>query len=112
MTLSTSRLAYLDCFDFFQKAQDDERGIRIRLDSREAATRFRHRLHYARKLDRKDNLVLYEEGHKMHGRSLFDTLEITISTEDDVVWVYIKQIRAEDYQVESLSTPSEAVRRM
>ena len=72
MPASTSRLAYDDAFECYERALKDEFGIRIRFESEADALHFRARLNTARSLDRKDNREIYSREHPMHGVSPYD----------------------------------------
>jgi hypothetical protein len=110
MVTSTSRLAYSDCFDLMDKAIADPKGIKIKFAQGEDAWHFRIRLHTARKIDRLDNMAIYEEGHGMHGRSVYDQLTMRIRLEDRTKpdgpsWLRLERIDAREFEVESLSEP-------
>lgn len=104
MVVSTSRLAYSDCFDLMEKAIADQKGIQIKFARYEDAHHFRLRLHASRKIDRNDNKVLYGEEHPMHGRSVYDQLTMRIrKLGDDSAWLRLERIDAREFEIESLS---------
>jgi hypothetical protein len=103
MVTSTSRLAYSDCFDLLDKAVADQKGIKIKFASYEDAFHFRLRLHQARKIDRKDNRELYNEGHPMHGRSVYDVLTAKIKKFDNGAWLRIERLDTREFEIESLT---------
>lgn len=110
MTLPTSRLAYTDCYNAFDQAVADRKGIRIRMPSQDKAIYYRMRLNQARKIDRRDNCEIYEEGHALHGRSAYDAIVIRLLPEvddDDVPtgnwWLYLQKQEIIPGIVESLS---------
>lgn len=103
MTISTSRLSYLDCFEIFDRAIDDPQGLRIRLDSINDATFLRMRMHTARKLDRKRNEEIYEPGEPMHGCSVYDKLILRIRQHPDGAYLYVQQISIHLGEIELLS---------
>lgn len=92
MSLPNARLAYHDCFDLFDAAVSDPKGVRVGFSEKGEATFFRMRLHNARKIDRRNNAKIYPEGDPMHGQSIYDRLVVQIREEGDMVWVYIRQI--------------------
>lgn len=104
MTISTSRLSYQDCFELMEKAVDDLKGVRICIGTLDKATFFRMRCHQARKIDRHDNLTIYQEGDKLHGASVYDVLTFRIR-EDELgeYWVYAEKTELPEGAVESLS---------
>ena len=105
MVTSTSRLAYSDCFDLMDKAIADPKGIKVKFAAGEDAWHFRIRLHTARKIDRLDNKDIYEQGHRMHGRSVYDQLTMRIRKADDHAWLRLERIDARVFEIESLTEP-------
>lgn len=105
MTLSTSTLAYTDCFAAMDAALADAKGIAIRLGTRSAADMFRMRCHYARALDRKANAETYDKGHPRHGVSEYDRLILRIREgEAGEWWVRIEENLITPTAVVSLSS--------
>ncbi len=76
MSFSKSVLAYPDIRDYFERAIESEKGIRIICTDAKAATMYKHRINYFRVLHRKDNQKLYPQDHTMHGRSPYDVLVV------------------------------------
>lgn len=105
MVTSTSRLAYSDCFDLMDKAIADPKGIKIKFAAGEDAWHFRIRLHTARKIDRNDNREIYDQGHQMHGRSVYDQLTMRIRKTSDFAWLHLERIDAREFEIESLTEP-------
>jgi len=84
MSISTSRASYLDCYQYFDQAMEQERGIRNQVQSYDYACHLRQRLHMARKIKREDNATIYDDpNHPMHGASPYDILVVKIKTEED-----------------------------
>jgi len=109
MAVSTSRIAFSDCFDLMEKAIEDSKGIRVKFASYDDAFNFRLRIHKARQIDRSDNLESYPEGHQLHGRSVYDQISCKIRTFNGGAWLKLEKITAREFEIESLSeTPSEA----
>lgn len=108
MTVSTSKVAYEDCFDFFDQALDDEKGIRVRIPTMNDAIRLRMRMNYARRLDRDDNRLVFEPGDPLYGKSIYDRLTFRICTDikTRTIWVHIDKIKNTVMAVESLSDVS------
>jgi hypothetical protein len=107
MSISESRLAYIDCFAAMDKAIDDEAGARVPMESMDAATFYRMRCHQARKIDRRRNREIYEEGHLMYGLSIYDKLVIRIRNVNDRIYVYFTKVADESNEAESLSEVEE-----
>lgn len=107
MTLSTSRLAYTDCIEVFDRALEDSKGIRISQPGIDEANHFRMRMHQARKLIRDDNRLTYEDDHPMFGRSVYDKLAVRIKNIEGTIYLYI-QPYVTPTNIESLSELEEA----
>ena len=92
MTVSTSRRAYQDCYDYFDRALAAEAklGIRIKQADPGQANHLRVRLHQARILLRRESLSIYAEEDPNHGASPYDSLMVRIREADDSWWVYIE----------------------
>jgi hypothetical protein len=105
MVTSTSRLAYSDCFDLMDKALADQKGIKVKFAQQEDAWHFRIRLHTARKIDRIDNKEVYDQGHPMYGRSVYDQLTMRIRKASEGVWLRLERIDAREFEIESLTEP-------
>ena len=104
MTAPTTRLSYGDAYEAFDRAKDDPKGIRVKFEDFAGAATFRSRLHYARQVDRRDNLQIYEESDPLYGRSVYDTLVVRIKPDTEgCSWVYIEHASIGDRVVESLS---------
>ena len=105
MVTSTSRLAYSDCCDLRDKASADQKGIKVKFAAGEDAWHFRIRLHTARKIDRLDNKYIYDQGHHMHGRSVYDQLTMRIRKTDSHAWLRLERIDTREFEIESLTKP-------
>lgn len=104
MSISTSRAAYNDVFERFDRALDDPRGIRIPFDSESAAKAYLARMHNGRKIDRSNNARTYEPDHPMHGQSAYDSLCCTIREGDDgTFFIYVEPRDKYVGEIESLS---------
>jgi len=102
MTASSSILAYTDCFDAMDRALSEPVGVRLRCNSEGAAVYQRMRFNNARTMDRKSNREIYEKGHKLHGRSVYDQIKINYSFSDGYWWVALIRITVESFHIESL----------
>ena len=105
MALSESIAAYTDCFEFYEQAQADGKGIRILVEDRKAATVLRGRLNQARVLERRESMRLYDRTDVRYGKSENDRFRVTMreTAEGDGYWVYIEPWAAETLVVEGLS---------
>ena len=106
MSLPTSSLAYTDCYEVFEKALDDPKGIRIKCATHNDAVFFRMRLHNARKIMREDNAKTYDRGHPQHGTTEFDKLSVRIRNLRDTFYLYIEHTLVPE-DIEKLSDLTE-----
>ena len=103
MSLSNSRLSYTDCFKLLDKAMDEARGIRVEVQDGDAANYLRMRIHHARQIDRKENVVVYPDtGHYLHGRSIYDEIVCRIENLDDRVFLYLDKQKVDILGVEPI----------
>src|SRR6266436_8871372 len=104
MALSNSIMAYQDCKEFLERAVDDEKGARIPFRTEKEAEYWRMRCNQFRSLDRQQNRMIFELGHKMHGHSEYDGLTMIIKhSQDNYFWVYAEKRMLEPGLVENLS---------
>lgn len=105
MTTPKNRMSYTDVLEVFQKALDDERGIRVPFKSYSEARKYQTRLHSARAVDRLENKRTYPEpDHPLHGQSAYDILQVAIRMgEDGTHFVYIEKKSSLIGEIESLS---------
>lgn len=103
MSVATSKLAYDDAFAAFDRALTDPLGIRIRMDTVDAATHFRMRCHQARKIDRAENSETYPKGDPLHGTSQYDRLVLRIRKDEGAWWLYFEKQEEIPGDVQSLS---------
>jgi hypothetical protein len=102
MSLSNSRLSYVDCFDLLNRALDEPRGIRVEVPSLDAAIYLRMRIHHARQIDRNENRSIYPDpGHYLHGRSIYDIFVIRVES-GPPAWLYLDKQKVEIGRVESI----------
>lgn len=107
MPVSSSRLAYDDCFLLYEKALEDPVGARFQVASGDLGqTRyFITRMHQARAIDRKDNKAIFPDpGAPLHGRSIYDPLTVQLKQDTEGLWwVYVSKTTIAPDQIESLS---------
>lgn len=114
MSLSTSRQAYADCYEVFDAAMENDAGVKVKMQSEDAAYFFRMRMHQARSLVKKDNSRIYPDDHPLYGASEYDRLAVKIRklNGDFYIWVEphgvqrgeIEPIGAEDVAEQVLET--------
>jgi hypothetical protein len=74
---SSSILSYPDIRQVMDRAIDSEKGVRLKFDTVKSAQTFVFRCNTFRSLDRKENKKIYpDETHSLHGRSIYDTLQV------------------------------------
>lgn len=104
MTAPTTRLSYGDAYEALDRAKDDAKGIRLKHRDAASAQTFRSRVHYARQVDRRDNMAIYNEDDALYGRSVYDPLVVRIKQDTEGAWwVYIEHASLENVVIESLS---------
>jgi hypothetical protein len=106
MTTSTSRLAFTDCQDIFEKAMSDPVGIRVMFETEGKARHFIGRMHRFRELDRLDNAQQFEDkSHPLHGKSNYDQCVVRLPKQDTegYWWVYVEKMTIDNMVIESLS---------
>lgn len=101
MTTSTSKSAYTDCFELFDRAIESPKGIRNRCRDQGAANHLRVRLNSARILSRRESREIYVEDHPAFGISPYDPLVVRVCYRDSSWWIYIEP-RAIQGEVEEL----------
>ncbi len=102
MSLSTSRLAYTDCYELLDRAVEDTRGIRASVPTQAAATHLRMRIHQARAIDRSENAKTYAVDHPMHGRSPYDIFTVRIEESPACFWLYLDRFKVDIGVVEPI----------
>lgn len=110
MALSNSTMAYQDCREFLEKALDADHGSRIPFRDEGAAKYFQMRCNQFRTLDRVDSKLIYEIGHNLHGKSVYDVLTLTIKlSPDGFAWVYAQQRTLPEGLVEPIAPDDPAI---
>lgn len=110
MSLPTHIGSYDDCRDIFERASLDPKGARAKAGDHAAAISLRTRLHYFRTLDRRANAEIYEAGHPMHGRSLYDGFLVELIPDvDDDWWAYVTPRKDKILALEGLSEVGDLV---
>lgn len=113
MTLSTSDLAYVDCYKLLDQALDARKGIRIQYASESDVNYQASRFNKARSLDRIKNTTLHQPGDLLYGKSLYDGISIRKRSDDNGVWYVILvkiEALAEGLQVDELAEDDEMLK--
>jgi hypothetical protein len=90
MSVSYSKSAYLDCFEYFDRALKSSIGIRVACRNRGSANNLRVRMHYARAISRREFLEIYQPDDPRHGQSPYDVFMVRIEQDDEKWWLYIE----------------------
>lgn len=101
MTVSFSKGAYKDCYEIFDQALENGKGMRISWPTKGKALYYVMRCNQARKLLRLHNLEAYSPGEAMHGATPYDELSFTVKEVAGKHYVYIQPIQLPS-NVESL----------
>jgi hypothetical protein len=110
MTISDSPLSYKDCYDAMERALEDAKGIRLRVNRVQDAYHLRMRLNQARAINRKENRRTYDPEHHLYGRSIYDRLMFKIkerTTRDGSPRVYVYLERISDLKPDMVEALSE-----
>lgn len=94
MSLPTSPRSYDDCYEIFDKALADDRGVKVKVEDYNQAIHLRTRMNYARVLDRKKNMQIFEMGHPMFNASQYDPVRVRFANEDDGWFVFVEKYSA------------------
>jgi hypothetical protein len=92
MTISTSPLAYDDCYEVFERAIASDKGIRIPFTTSDETMNYVMRLHNARQLKRDLNTEVYPKDHPMYGKSDYDILKCSRRKVDGTYFVYVEKM--------------------
>lgn len=87
MARDKSYKTYADCYDVMDRAIANGIGVRVNFGEMNEAWSFRSRLHKARRINREENEQVYEPGHELHGRSIYDRLIMFLEDASVVVKV-------------------------
>lgn len=101
MTLAKSLALFDDCREVLDAALVQE-GLEVNCETYARAVVFRRRCNHFRVLDRESNLEIYSNG-PMHGRSVYDTLELCIKGRSPTVVIRPRQSMG-PYQTGPLGT--------
>lgn len=105
MALTEAVAAYADCYEYFERAAAAPNGIRIWCENENHAGILRMRLNYARVLQRRESMRMYETTDPQFGKSEFDGLKVRKvppADGDDGYWVYIEPWAKTIAEVEEL----------
>lgn len=101
---SQSIFSFDDIKPHLDRALGSEKGIKVTCDSHKQAVILRARFNYYRTLDRKSNTKTYEEGHPLHGRSIYDRLVLRVPREGNPedTSVFIEKRLPETWKIEEI----------
>lgn len=103
MSLPPTIAAYKDCEELFQTAAAGAKGARAQLATYEECVGMRTRLHYFRKLLRKESETIYQPGMPQYGVSGYDDFVVQIiPDEDGGWWIYIQRRATKILAIETL----------
>lgn len=90
MSSPTTRGAYRDCYDLWDRAIDANNGIRFRVPTESAAINLRMRMHQSRSIIRDESRRMLDPSDPKYGISVYDPWQVLVRTEHDGIWVYIE----------------------
>jgi hypothetical protein len=105
LALSNQIAAYEDCLDYFERAQNAPKGIRILKETFAQAYSLRQRLHHFRVLERAETTKLYAPTDPQYNKSENDKFRVTLQSPaegETGTWVYIEPWAADHIDIEEL----------
>lgn len=82
----------------FERALSAERGIKIEVESKDAAVNLRMRLNRYRAEVRRQNQILFPPDHPRHANTPFDSLIISIDGNDEKGYVILRKRGKEEVE--------------
>lgn len=98
MAKTTVANSYAEAAEALNRALNSDKGIKIKCSDHGMAVLLRQRMNKYRLQDRRDNLVVYPEGHPLHGASAFDCLVLRVKDE----YVLVEKREPEHLEIEEL----------
>ena len=104
MALSESMAAYEDCYEIYERAANDPKGVRVFTGDEKAAGILQMRMNQARVLQRRESMRIYDRTNPAYGKSEFDKFR-NAKREDTEGnwWLYVEPWSSGELQIESLS---------
>lgn len=103
MSISTSKIAYEDCYALLDRALEARHGIKIVVPNYQFGRGLCTRINYARVLDRQTNREVYPEGDPHHGVSSYDVLTIRYPKEEaGRWWIKLEKVTVDTLVVEEI----------
>src|SRR4051812_46568412 len=98
MALSESMAAYEDCYEYFERARNAIKGIRVEItegdspaEREKRAGLMRMRMNQARVLQRRESMRLYKREDPRYGKSEYDKYRVTCREDTEGNWwIYIE----------------------
>lgn len=90
MSSPTTRGAYRDCYELWDRAIESHNGIRFRVPSSDAAYNTRMRLHQARSIIRNESKSMYDPSDPHYGISIYDPFQVLFRYDGEQWWMYIE----------------------
>ncbi len=104
MSLPLQIAAYGDCFEVFERAKANPRGVRVHMGPKNSAERMRYRMQMARRLARDESRRMYDRTAPQWNKSEFDDLILLLrQDEDGEWWVYVERYGMDIGVIEPLS---------
>ena len=103
MALSESMAAYIDCYEIYDAARDNPKGVRVLIGEYNQAGIMRMRMNQARVLERKEAKRLYDRTDPKYGKSENDKFrnKILEDTEGNW-WLYVEPWGLSGLEIEPL----------
>ena len=79
MSFNRTPLSLEDIKIVLDRALNSARGMKVNFKSQGEAIHWRGRANYFRRLDRRENAIIYDETHVLHKQSIYDGLRLVLS---------------------------------
>lgn len=104
MSVTQSKAAYQDCFDYFDRALEAKLGIRVAMRNPSEANNLRMRMNRARQISRQEMNAIHERGfdHPEFSTSPYDALVLKVREKPEGDWwLYIEPRKS--FEIEELT---------
>jgi len=104
LALPETMAAYTDCYEIYDRAQHDGKGVRVHVGEQKDAGILRMRMNQARVLQRREAMRMYDRTDARYGKSENDKFRNTIKEDTEGNWwLYVEPWGLSGLQIESLS---------
>lgn len=102
MSLPTSLDAYADCVEVWNRAEESDFGVRVKLQDRTKAIYFRMRMHQARVYHRREAQRVFPVDDPRWGKSAWDPFQVKLAEAEGGVYVSVERILKSALEIEEI----------